>query len=102
MTSRAAEDVRTPVPPPPRPAPRARRGVGRLRPVLLVLAALVGWAGTARLVALWDVSVVEEEWRDRLVPVLTVLGGLAGVAVALVARRRPRALRTPVPSSPAC
>jgi galactan 5-O-arabinofuranosyltransferase len=35
------------------------------------------------------VSVVEQEWRDRLVPVLTAAGGLAGAAVALVARRRP-------------
>ncbi|WP_158544756.1 arabinofuranosyltransferase [Blastococcus sp. TF02-9] len=90
MSTPAAEDVRT-APPPPSPAPRARRHVGRLRPLLLLAAALVGWAVTAGLVALWDVSVVEEEWRDRLVPVLTVLGGVAGVAVALAARHRPRA-----------
>ena len=36
-------------------------------------------------------SIVEADWRDRLVPVLTALGGLAGAAVALVAARRPGA-----------
>lgn len=90
MSTPAAEDVRTPAPPPPLPSP-ARRGAGRLRPLLLVGAALLGWALTAGLVALWDVSIVDEEWRDRLVVTLTVAGGLAGAAVALAARRRPGA-----------
>ena len=35
VSTPAAEDVRTATPPPPLPQPRARRGVGRLRPVLL-------------------------------------------------------------------
>ena len=75
----------------PRRRAAARRGVARLRPALLLVAALAGWALTAWLVAVWDVSVVEAHWRDRLVPVLTVAGGLGGAAVALLARRRPGA-----------
>jgi galactan 5-O-arabinofuranosyltransferase len=88
VSTPTAEDLRTPGPP---PAPPARGGVGRLRSALLPVAALAGWALTAWLVALWDVSIAEAAWRHRLVPVLTVVGGLAGAAVALLARRRPGA-----------
>ena len=61
-----------------------------LRPVLLLVVILAGWAATAWVVDLLDVSVVEAAWRDRIVLVLTVGGALAGAAIALVARRRPR------------
>ncbi len=88
VSTPAAEDVRIAVPPPPPPA-RARRVAARLRPALLLVAALAGWAATAWLVAVWDVSIVEEGWRDRLVPLLTASGGLTGAAVALAALRRP-------------
>ena len=91
MSTPAAEDVRTAEPRPPLPGPPARRGAGRLRPALLLLAALVGWALTAGLVAHGDVSIAEAEWRDRLVPLLTAIGALTGVAVAVLAVRRPGA-----------
>ena len=91
MSTPTAEDVRAAAAPPSRPAAATRRGLARLRPALLLIAALAGWGLTAGLVALWDVSIVEAAWRDRLVPVLTAIGGLAGVAVALLARRRPGA-----------
>lgn len=91
MSTPAAEDVRTTAPAPPAPPVPAgtRPVVRRLRPALLLVLALVGWAATAWLVDLWDVSVVEEEWRDRIVPVLTVVAGLTAGAVALLAVRRP-------------
>ncbi|MDP9416857.1 MAG: hypothetical protein M3P48_03290, partial [Actinomycetota bacterium] len=60
-----------------------------LRPALLLMVILGGWAATARVVDVWDVSVVEPAWQDRLALVLTTGGALAGAAVALVARRRP-------------
>ncbi|MDP9395558.1 MAG: arabinofuranosyltransferase, partial [Actinomycetota bacterium] len=59
-----------------------------LRPALLLMVILGGWAATAWLVDVWDVTVVEPAWQDRLVLVLTTGGALAGAAVALVARRR--------------
>jgi hypothetical protein len=62
-----------------------------LRPVLLLLAVLGGWAATAGLVAAAGVSVVEPGWRTRLVVLLTVAAAAAGAAVALLARRRPAA-----------
>jgi len=60
-----------------------------LRPVLLLLAILGGWAVAAQAVDGADVAVVEAAWRDRLVVVLTASAALAGAAVALLARRRP-------------
>ena len=50
---------------------------------------LAGWAGTAWVIDVAGVSVVERAWQDRLVLVLTVGGASAGAAVALLARRRP-------------
>ena len=61
-----------------------------LRPVMLVVATLVGGAAAALVVDLVGVRVVEPEWRSRLVLALTVGGALAGTAVAWVARRSPR------------
>ena len=60
-----------------------------LRPALLLVAILGGWAAAAWAVDVWDVTVVEPAWQDRLVLVLTAGGALVGAAVALVARRRP-------------
>ncbi len=60
-----------------------------LRPALLLVAVLAGWAATAWVVDVSDVTVVEPAWQDRLVLVLTAGGALAAAAVALVARRRP-------------
>jgi galactan 5-O-arabinofuranosyltransferase len=61
-----------------------------LRPALLLVAILGGWAATAWAVDATGVAVVEPAWRERLVVVLTGSGAVAGAAVALVARRRPR------------
>ncbi|HYH25643.1 MAG TPA: arabinofuranosyltransferase [Blastococcus sp.] len=70
-------------------ADRARGWKG-LRPALLgIMAILGGWAAAAWLVDVWDVTVVERAWQDRLVLVLTAGGALAGGGVALLARRRP-------------
>ena len=62
-----------------------------LRPVLLLVAILAGWAVTGWAVDAAGVSVVEPAWRDRLVVVLTAAAAAAGAAVALLARRRPGA-----------
>ena len=55
----------------------------------MLVALLVGWAGTAWLIDVSDVRVLEREWQDRLVLVLTVGAALAGAAVAALAHRRP-------------
>ena len=60
-----------------------------LRPVLLLLAVLAGWAATAGLVGAAGVSVVEPGWRTGLVVLLTVAAAAVGAAVALLSRRRP-------------
>ncbi|WP_104523493.1 arabinofuranosyltransferase [Blastococcus atacamensis] len=60
-----------------------------LRPTVVLVAILGGWAVTAWLVDATDVTVVDRMWRERLVPILTGGAALAGAAVALVARRRP-------------
>ena len=60
-----------------------------LRPALLLLLVLGGWAVAAWVVDVADVRIVEAAWRDRLVPALTAVGALTGAAVALLARRRP-------------
>ncbi len=60
-----------------------------LRPALLLVAILGGWAAAAWAVAAYDVTVVEPSWQDRLVAVLSAGAALAGAAVALVARTRP-------------
>ncbi len=60
-----------------------------LRPALLLMTILGGWAATAWVVDAWDVTVVEPAWQDRLVVVLTAGAALAGAGVALVARKRP-------------
>ncbi len=61
----------------------------RLRPALVLVAILGGWAATAWMIAVWDVTVVDETWQDLLVRVLTAGGALAGAAVGLMAGRRP-------------
>jgi galactan 5-O-arabinofuranosyltransferase len=61
----------------------------RLRPVLVLVAILGGWAATAWLVDVWDVTVVDRAWQNRLLRVLTAAGAVAGAVVAVVARRRP-------------
>ena len=61
-----------------------------LVPVLVLVAVLAGWAATAWLVDVADVTVVERAWRIRLVVVLTAAGAVAGGGVALLARRRRR------------
>jgi galactan 5-O-arabinofuranosyltransferase len=56
----------------------------------VLVAVLAGWAASAWLIDVSDVRVLEREWRDRLVLVLTVGAALAGAAVALLAHRRPQ------------
>ncbi|WP_182524795.1 arabinofuranosyltransferase [Nocardioides dongkuii] len=58
-----------------------------LRPWLLLLATALGAAAAALVVAALDVRVVEHVWRERVTWGLTCAAGLAGAAVALVARR---------------
>jgi galactan 5-O-arabinofuranosyltransferase len=60
-----------------------------LRPALLVLAVLGGWAVAALVVDAAGVAVVEPVWRQRLSVVLTVGAAVAGAATAVLARRRP-------------
>jgi galactan 5-O-arabinofuranosyltransferase len=60
-----------------------------LRPALLLVAILGGWAAAAWTVDASGVAVLEATWRDRLVVVLTAGAAVAGGSVALVARRRP-------------
>ncbi len=55
----------------------------------MIALVLAGWAATAWLVDVWDVSVVQRVWQDRLVPVLSVGAAVVGAAIALLARRRP-------------
>ena len=55
-----------------------------LRPALLLVLVLGGWAVATWVVDVADVRVVEAAWRDRLVPALTAAGALTGAAVALV------------------
>lgn len=85
-TAPASTDADPPAAPPPPARPRA---ADRLRPVLLLALTLGGWAATTWLIDLWDVTVLEQFWRDRLVLVLTVSAALAGGAVAALARSRP-------------
>ena len=60
-----------------------------LRPALLLVAILGGWAAAAWVIVASGVAVVEPSWRDRLVVVLTVSAAVVGGSIALVARRRP-------------
>ena len=60
-----------------------------LRSGLLAAASLLGTAAVALLVEVAGVRVTEPEWRPRVVVALTVGAAAAGLAVALLARRRP-------------
>ncbi|MGY2129547.1 arabinofuranosyltransferase [Blastococcus sp. SYSU DS0617] len=89
-TAREATDAGPPSPPATPPHPGGSRTAVGLRSVLLLVLTLGGWAGTAWLIDVWDVTVVDRFWQDRLVLVLTGTAAVAGGAVAVLARSRPR------------
>ncbi len=60
-----------------------------LRSALLVLTIALGWAVAAAAVDVWDVTVVDPGWQDRLLLVLTGTTAAAAAGVALLARTRP-------------